>query len=89
MAAKNISKMVDLTPAVGIANNITAINGMTNTHRAASASDMMTMMDMLKGTLNKPAGNTYIVNGITYDDGTNVASAVSSLIRAARVERRV
>jgi hypothetical protein len=81
--------MVDLTPSVGIASNITAINGMTNTHRAASASDMMSMFEMLKGTLNKPAGNTYIVNGVTYDDGSNVASAVSSLIRAARVERRV
>jgi hypothetical protein len=87
--ARNISSMVDLTPSVGIASNITAINGMTNTHRAASASDMMSMFEMLKGTLNKPAGNTYIVNGVTYDDGSNVASAVSSLIRAARVERRV
>lgn len=33
-------------------------------------------------------GNTYIINGITYDDGTNVAEAVESLIRAVRVERR-
>lgn len=33
--------------------------------------------------------NTYHVNGITYDDNSNVASAVKSLVRAARIERRV
>ncbi len=33
--------------------------------------------------------NTYHVGGITYDDGSNVASAVKSLVRAARIERRV
>lgn len=32
--------------------------------------------------------NTYIVNGLTYDDGTNVANAVSDLMRAARIQRR-
>jgi chemotaxis protein histidine kinase CheA len=33
--------------------------------------------------------NTYNVNGVTYDDGSNVAGAVQTLIRAAKVERRV
>ena len=32
--------------------------------------------------------NTYIINGLTYDDGTNVANAVSDLMRAARIQRR-
>lgn len=33
-------------------------------------------------------GNVYNVNGVTYDDGSNVSSAVRSLIRAAKIEGR-
>ena len=32
--------------------------------------------------------NTYNINGITYDDGTNVSDAVGSLVRAIKIERR-
>lgn len=33
-------------------------------------------------------GNTYNINGITYDDGSNVANAVGELVKVARVEGR-
>ena len=33
-------------------------------------------------------GNVYNVNGVTYDDGSNVSGAVRSLIRAVKVEGR-
>ena len=35
------------------------------------------------------AGNTYIIDGITYDDGSNVSSAIETLVRTTRLERRV
>lgn len=43
----------------------------------------------LKGEISNLKGgdNTYI-NGITYDDGSNVSNAVGTLVRAARIERR-
>ncbi len=34
------------------------------------------------------AGNTYVVNGVTYDDGSNVAEAVGDLVRGLRIRRR-
>lgn len=37
---------------------------------------------------NVQPSNTYNVNGITYDDGTNIAEAIGVLVRAARMERR-
>lgn len=40
------------------------------------------------GAYESNGGNTYIINGVTYDDGTNVATAVGDLIRAVRIERR-
>lgn len=45
------------------------------------------LMKMIESAVGG-AGNTYIVNGLTYDDGSNVADAVSALIRAAKIERR-
>ena len=51
-------------------------------------------MDALIGAINGLAsligntGNTYNVNGVTYDDGSNISSAVRSLIHAVTVEGR-
>ena len=43
----------------------------------------------LKNSMNRPNNNNvYNVNGVTYDDGTNVSNAVSDLVRAIKIERR-
>ena len=34
------------------------------------------------------SGDTNIVNGVTYDDGSNVSTAVRDLVRAAKIKRR-
>ena len=34
-------------------------------------------------------GPPYTINGITYDDGSNVTKAVETLVRAAKIERRL
>ena len=50
------------------------------------------IIDAIKD-LNKEMKNinntTYTINGITYDDGTNVSNAIETLVRAARIERRI
>lgn len=43
--------------------------------------------DLRKEIVDRPQ-NIYTVNGITYDDGSNVSDAVETLIRAINVERR-
>ena len=45
----------------------------------------------LKELKNSMNGNntTYQINGITYDDGSNVTDAVATLVRAAKIERRI
>ena len=35
------------------------------------------------------SGNTYQINGITYDDGSNIKNAIETLIRATTIERRM
>lgn len=51
-------------------------------------SDVIEAIDRLSKRINQTPGNTYNVNGITYDDGSNIASVVEQLVRAAVVERR-
>lgn len=52
-------------------------------------SDVIDAIDRLAKNINQTPGNTYNVNGITYDDGSNIASAVEQIVRAATIGRRV
>ena len=51
-------------------------------------SDVISAIKDLKDGLNNN-GSSYTINGITYDDGSNVVNAVETLVRAARIERRI
>ena len=77
-------------PSLGLMSNVRAINGMMNgTNQNGVNNDVVSALKDLKNTISGNTGNTYVVNGITYDDGSNVSSAIGELIRAARVERRI
>lgn len=51
--------------------------------------EVLSALKDLKNGLNNQSGNTYTINGITYDDGSNIHSAVETLIRATKIERRM
>ena len=52
--------------------------------------DIVRAINDLKNTLtNNGNVNNYRIDGITYDDGTNISKAVKTLVRAAKIERRV
>ena len=51
-------------------------------------SDVISAIKDLKEGLNNN-GPSYTINGITYDDGSNVVNAIETLVRAARIERRI
>ena len=50
--------------------------------------DVIDTLNSLGESLGTSTVNNYNVNGITYDDGSNVASAVGQLIYAANIARR-
>ena len=52
-------------------------------------SDIISEISKLRRDINNMERDSYTVNGLTYDDGSNVSEAVKALIRATRVERRV
>ena len=50
--------------------------------------DVINAIKGLKDSLSKP-GDTYTIGNITYDDGSEVSNAIKTLVRAAKIERRV
>ena len=52
--------------------------------------DIVRAINDLKNTLNNNGNvNNYRIDGVTYDDGTNISKAVKTLVRAAKIERRI
>ena len=82
-----INGMFEMTPSVGVLSNVRSISSMMN-GRQNGSNDVVSAINDLKKTLGDSATNIYNVNGVTYDDGSNVSDAVKSLVRAAKVERR-
>ena len=76
------------SPSLGISSNLRAISANMSANRQNGTNkDVIKAINKLGDVLGEN-GNTYIVDGITYDDGSNVQDAVKSLITAARIERR-
>ncbi len=65
-----------------------AMSNFQNGQRNPNA-DLLSAIKGLDERLGSVRGNTYNVNGVTYDDGTNVADAIGQLMHAAKIERRV
>lgn len=83
-----IDNMLGLNPSVGMMAKIGTISNMMNRNQNGANDDVITAIKSLGRSLNGRTGDTYNINGITYDDGSNIADAVKNIVRAARVERR-
>lgn len=85
-----LNGMLDMDSAVGVRANVTAINSMMNNRvQNGSNAEVISAIDKLRDSIGKIGGDTYQINGVTYDDGSNITDAVRTIVRAARIERRV
>lgn len=82
-----MNRMLGATPSVGVLANVNAISSSMRGSQNGTSDIVSAIKDMGK-KLNSSGGDTYQINGITYDDGSNVSNAVKTLVRAARIERR-
>ena len=74
----------------GTSSNIRSVSSFMNSRgQNGSNGDIISAIDKLRGDLSNLGNTYYTVEGITYDDGSNIASAVESIVRAARIERRM
>lgn len=70
-------------------SNANAINSYVPNFQNDGANSIVKAIEGLKGVISAPS-NVYQVNGgITYDDGSNVATAIKSLVHAVKIEGRV
>lgn len=77
-------------PSVGVLANVGNISTMMNRYRQNGGNgDVVSAIDKLHDDFVKSDRSTYTINGITYDDGSNIAQAVKDIVRAAINERRV
>lgn len=86
-----IGTMLESTAPISVLRSVNSINRRMNlqNQNGATNNDVVNSINKLRKDLGDLDRNTYVVEGITYSDGTAVASAVQDLTRAIRMERRV
>lgn len=76
--------------SIGVNANVGAISSMMNSRSQNGVNeDVVSAINKLRKDLSNVGNTTYSIQGITYDDGSNVAEAVKAITRAAIRERRV
>ena len=83
-----MNSMLNTTPSIGVLSNVSAISSMMNNRQNGGNEDVISAIHDLGKQISRSSGDSYSINGITYDDGSNVSDAVRTLVRAARIERR-
>ena len=90
----NSRRLNSMIPGSGnIALSTDAANIMTSSmgtvQNGVSNSEVVSAIKDLKNNMPAASNTSYNINGITYDDGSNIVNAVETLVRAARIERRI
>lgn len=71
------------TRSIGIISN-----SMSKIQNGDRSDDIISSIENLRKDISDNPRNVYTINGLTYDDGSNISDAVKSIVRAARIERR-
>ena len=85
-----INGLFNTTKFVGVQANLNAIGHSMNAMRQNGKNDdVISAINKLNDKLDG-VGNTYnTINGVTYDDGSNVTDAIETLVRYAKIGGRV
>ena len=88
--AGSIASMFNNSPSIGVNSNLRAIGSMINENsQNGSNDDVVSAINKLRKGLDNVGNTTYTINGVAYDDGSNIRDAMSAIVRQARIERRV
>lgn len=83
-----ISSMLAMDPTVSAFSNVSSISAMMNRNQNGANDDVVSAIKDLGKTIGRMSGDTYQINGITYDSGSEVSEAIQTLIRASIIEGR-
>ena len=90
--AGRINGLFGMQPSVDLLTNVGSINTMMNGRQNGlntTNDDVVAAIKDLKSAISKSSGDSYSINGITYDDGSNIADTIKSLVRVSRIEGRI
>lgn len=68
--------------------SVGSIAASMNRRQNGANDDVISAINGLGRRISESSGNSYTINGISYDDNGNVADAIRTLVRAARIEGR-
>ena len=75
--------------SLGSNGNLGAVSSMMNARiQNGFNNDVISAIDKVRDRMDNIKGTTYNIDGITYDEGSDVAEAIKTLVRAAKIERR-
>ena len=88
--ANALNSMFNGVQTIGVRSNLNAINSAINAKlQNGSNDDVISAIDKLRDSLETNRGDVYNFGDFTYDDGDNISDAVRTLVRAAKMGRRV
>ena len=88
--ANAISDLFGQHQSIGLNANINAVNSMMNRRsQNGNNANIVSAIDKIHKDINGISRPSYSIGGITYDAGSEVAEAIETLVRAAKIERRV
>ena len=88
--ANALNGMFNGVQTIGVKSNLNAINSAINAKlQNGSNDDVISAIDKLRDSLETNRGDVYNFGDFTYDDGDNISDAVRTLVRAAKMGRRV
>lgn len=88
--ASSIGNLFNTDSTVGVLANVRSASAMmSGSGQNGGNGDIVSAINGLRKDLSSMDHATYNVNGVTYDDGSNITNAVQTLVRAAKIERRV
>lgn len=84
-----MSGLFNSTQSVGVLADISAISASMNGNQNGLNDDIVYAIDKLSRKMDNVRGDTYNLNGITYSEGTELAEAIQTIVRHAKLERRM
>ena len=88
--ASSINGLFDNTVPMSVLGRVNSISrSMNDRIQNGTFDDVVKAVDRLRSGLSEISRPSYSINGITYDDGSNIANTIGDLTRQIRLERRV
>ena len=84
-----LNGMLNMSSSVGVLANARIAGSMINrSNQNGGTNDVVSAIDKLRKDLSNISSNNYNINGVSYEEGSDVSEAFKAIIREAKIDRR-